>query len=771
MDTLGSSVGRRFAAWVLLIVALAGCGGGGGGGGDAPSNRGAFTLSATTVSFNAKRMGPVPAMATLGMRLTGTDIATVGAAYREGVTPAPWLQVDIAGNGTNYAVTFRVLTTQSPAGTLRTTISVGTADSSGNILKYQDVQVSYSLVEGVSIIGAPLALIATLGHTNASFDANLSVATSAERLWSLTADVPWITVPSTVQQGSRSLALTIDTSGLGGEAATGTVTATSTSDPTDRATLPVTVTLTAPNITVNTNPPVMFGGVSGLEMETRTARFALGTGARAHPWTVTFTPTDGGNWLQIPVATGTVSDAGVEVAFTPAPVGLNAGTYTGNVTFTANVNGTPVTKSLPVSLNMDAQRIWASATGVGLSSFPSRQTLTRTLRVFNSLNRADVPLQVSSNQSWLQASAPDGTSLVLTATPGALATDQLHSATVTIATTDPLIANQEVVQVALWRGSADPADVTLPASILYLAPHPQEPLFFGNTLAGNVEVRNVYTGALVRTLTNVGVGPLTLNGDGSVLYIGDENTMRIIGVDSQTGAIVRSYQTSKNAYPPYPLTVAYARPDGHPIVISGHTGEVFDVQTGALASQTILGGGQVVASKDGRRIYVQDAAYSPTAIMLSEVRYSTLNSAGFSVVRTLRYGGALDNIYSPGNGLDIALTEDDANLYRAAGNPYGFGVVDPVTLVGRLYLPATAYPAAITCGWRGYCFGGAGPEWGTGQDIWIYDANQQEVGGMTLGSQGLNRRGLVLSADDMRLIVALTVPSDVRQIKIRNTPQ
>jgi hypothetical protein len=114
-------------------------------------------------------------------------------------------------------------------------------------------------------------------------------------------------------------------------------------------------------------------------------------------------------------------------------------------------------------------------------------------------------------------------------------------------------------------------------------------------------------------------------------------------------------------------------------------------------------------------------------------------------------------------------------LYRAAGNPYGYGVVDPVTLVARLFLPAAAYAAAVECGWRGYCFGTAGPDWDTDRDVWIYDSNQQNVGGYVLGAQNLyqgdNQGGLLLSADDNRLIVGHTVPSDVRQITILNTPQ
>ncbi|HEY5810019.1 MAG TPA: hypothetical protein VIT67_18750, partial [Povalibacter sp.] len=384
----------------------------------------------------------------------------------------------------------------------------------------------------------------------------------------------------------------------------------------------------------------------------------------------------------------------------------------------------------------------------------------------------NVSLQASSDQSWLHVSVPDGQSVVLTADPGSPATDQFYTATVTLSSTDPLIVNQEVIRVGLWRGSADPADLTIATSAFFLAAHPVEPVVFANDFLGSIHVYNVYTGALVRTLAVGSVGPIALSTDGSTLYVGDYTTKKLVALDPLTGAVLRSYQTSMDLLSNADLTLAYARPDGHPILLSGRTSEAFDEQSSTKLDANISGAGQVVASKDGRRIYVQTAGLSPTPMSMTEVRYSTLNSVGLAAVRSTEWSGHFDDIYMPGNGLDIALTEDDAHLYRANGAPYGFGVVDPLTLVASKFLPAAAYPAAVQCGWRGYCFGSAGPDWDTDQDVWIYDANQQYVDGFVLGAQNLNQRGLVLSADNTRLIAGLTVqPNDSRRLKILNTPQ
>jgi len=149
----------------------------------------------------------------------------------------------------------------------------------------------------------------------------------------------------------------------------------------------------------------------------------------------------------------------------------------------------------------------------------------------------------------------------------------------------------------------------------------------------------------------------------------------------------------------------------------------------------------------------------------------TLNSIGLVVGDTVDWSGHFDTVYvTPSNGEDLAITADDAYVYRANGAPYGFGVINPLTLVGQIFLPAAAYPAAVECGWRGYCFGTAGPTEPT-QDVWIYGANQQYVGGMNLGSQNLYLGGIVFSPDDSRVAFGLTVPFEQRRIKIRNTPQ
>ncbi len=64
------------------------------------------------------------------------------------------------------------------------------------------------------------------------------------------------------------------------------------------------------------------------------------------------------------------------------------------------------------------------------------------------------------------------------------------------------------------------------------------------------------------------------------VHVLDRGSNRIIGVDSLTGAAVRTYQTAAPT-PNRPRSLAYARPDGS-VLISGLTGSL-DVPTDKAA--------------------------------------------------------------------------------------------------------------------------------------------------------------------------------------------
>ena len=111
-----------------------------GGGGNNPGNGGGFTLGASSASFSAREKGALPAPQNISITLTGSGASQVGAAFPAGQVPT-WLSVGITGGAPNYTLVLTVNTTDLSPAQRTATVSVGTADSSGNILQSQQVTV------------------------------------------------------------------------------------------------------------------------------------------------------------------------------------------------------------------------------------------------------------------------------------------------------------------------------------------------------------------------------------------------------------------------------------------------------------------------------------------------------------------------------------------------------------------------------------------------------------------------------------------------------
>lgn len=747
----------RMLAGVFVCLTLSACGGGGGGGGgNEPPRpaRGAFTLSSTNVSFAAKRLGLLPAMQNLAMQVTGPDVAAVGAAYRNGVVPADWLVVDIVGSHPNFTVRLRANTTNLPAGVVSTTVSLGTADSGGNILEYRDVSVTYTVNEGVVITSPAINLNAIVGHSMDSVERTLNVSAVGKQ-WQISADVPWVTVTPSTTSGSGTAALTIDTSTLDAGMHRATVTAVNSADASDTSAVFVNLTMSAPTLTLSSTT-LDFGGPSGLDMSEQGLNFSLDTGTNAYPWTVSFTPDAGPAWLLLSQTSGNASEAATTLSLRPQPDALAKGTHSGLLRLTATVRDSVIAAEVPVTLRVDEQRLWASANGVAFASFPNRSVLTRSVRLFNSLDR-DISWVATSDHAWL-AVTPSGTGndeVVLTASPDGLATDTQYLATVTVESTDAAVVNQETIRVGLWVGSEDPQDTTVTVASRYVATNPVEPLVVSNNRGSSIGMYNAYTGDLLRTLTlDTDVGPMTFSSDGQTLFAVAADQSEAIAIDPSSGAVIRRYPYLPAQYTHNELgPIAYARPSGRALLLTGSLGEIFDVQTGEKFGLRLMGAGDLAVSRDGQRVYLQGMSSSPTSLFLNEIRFSSLDPAGVSIVQWFERTGH-DSPYLPGNGQDIALSHDDARLYRANGAPYGFEVADPDTLMSYDYLPADAYPASVECSWRGWCVGTAAPA-SAARKMWFFDATGITGGIDIPGAFFLWPAQTVLSGDSTRVVTAI----------------
>src|SRR5262249_15074068 len=147
--------------------------------------------------------------------------------------------------------------------------------------------------------------------------------------------------------------------------------------------------------------------------------------------------------------------------------------------------------------------------------------------------------------SWLSvtSSGLTGGTLVLTANPAGLQADQEYIAHVTISSSDGSVLNTQSVRVGLWVGSADPGDATISGTFLHIAANPVEPYVYAVDGASNVLVYQVYSGALVRTLTTslAATGEITVSSDGTQLFVSDTTNLEVVAIDPTSGAAIRHF--------------------------------------------------------------------------------------------------------------------------------------------------------------------------------------------------------------------------------------
>ena len=770
------TVSRRIWLGTLLSLCfgvLSACGGGGGGSSSPP---GSFTLSTTNVSFSGKYLAAAPPAQTITMHLTDSGAATAGAGYANGQTEAPWLTVTAAGSGADYTFTLSVNTTSMSAGTYSTVLTLGTADANNNILQTQAVQVSYSLREGLTLSGGIGSMYLVAGDSAASLAKQFTVAdpTSSSVQWTAQSNASWLLAPSGTQSGTGTFPYSINMTGLSAGTYTGTLTITNAADPTDTATISVSITLQAPMFTSYVTSSINLGGSSGRDLSPQPFTFSLDTDSNEFPYTATVTTTSGGNWLTVTPASGTVSGSMVTINASVSPQQLVSGTYQGQIQLQANVNGTLVTRNVPVTLQFDQNRLLVDAEGAALSSFPSRQTLTRTLGVANTWGVSGVHWQTQSDTSWLTATASGttGSPLVLSANPTGLAPGQ-YIGHITISAPDAGIENQQTVRVGLTVGTTDPVGVLdVPGSaVTQVATSPVEPLVFVvASPTGPINIYDTNTGGLVRTLSGVftQLSTMVISGDGQTLYVmdgtesfpGDPSLIdwTVHEFDVNSGALltsVSSRETLGGGDIPY---FAYARPGAHPaLLIPGlGGGTVIDLNgnnTTSYFNTTYLN--TIAVSPDQTKLYlVETGGVSPSSSIYASMTWSELPAVGLITTPT--------TVFNSATGWDVAVSADASHVYAVPG----FEVLSGTDLSLQTTLAGNIGANSVATSWNGLlATGSVGDIDATSNNpdsynIWIYDPSLnllptlQSDPGTGTNAYSLIRSGLQFSGDGTRLVSA-----------------
>lgn len=863
--------------WVAVSAALlvAGCGGGGVGAASSPS--GQFTLSTASLTFVARTNQPAPPSQTIAVHVSSGGAYYVVAGWPTGSPVPGWVKVMVnAVDSSDANVVVSITGTAEPPGNYTATLVLATTASSNQPLNQQNVQIAYKVENGIglSTTSGPPSMYPQAPPQSLQLD----VTNPGNAAFTLSSSAPWLTVPTGMQApATGQVAARIDPSGLAPGTHTATVTATDATDPTDVASLAISLLVLPPAVTLSSsasqvtayvgepaqsvqidasnpigvtytlassapwltvpggnqtgsslqlralvdaaslspgtysatvtatdlsNPgdvsslavrltvlaptvgvspgAVTFGGADGTGTDDSVAAtLALGpysSAATAATWTATVVSQTGGSWLAITSGSGTLGPTRLTGTFSLVAdrSALQAGSYGATVDVAVTIEGQTFHQTVPVTLNRSAERLLVSSYGVAFSKFPSSSLLTRTLGAFDTDGTTTVPwTATSSDPTWLTVT-PSGTTgangaagnLVLTANPAGLATDQEHIATVTVATTDGVIKNQETIRVGLWVGSADPqptsanlSAVTFPS----VTTDPVEPYAFVSEGGTDVQVYNVYTGALITTYAGVGqaLGPMAVSSDGSTLYVEDVSNPDIVPITIESGAIGTPYALPPGGFRDKDM-LAYGKVADEPLLLSG-SGTEFDLATGKTYQG--LTGPSVAISPNGY-IGLLNTNISPSTLYIYRASFSSLTSD----VAFARTGTT-----SPGfDGLDLAATVDGSgnDLFAVADHaaPSFYEISTGGQLKQSFSTQASSWPDNIAVGWNGTVVGGTALA-GT-SDIAAYSPDGTVLGTLYAAPAGweLEDRSVRLSGDATQMTAVTYNPSVAGQYQLDFIP-
>ncbi|MGC3996880.1 MAG: hypothetical protein QM767_04840 [Anaeromyxobacter sp.] len=522
----------------------------------------------------------------------------------------------------------------------------------------------------------------------------------------------------------------------------------------------VTVTVSVAAFTVSPGL-VLFDGLDGHAPGPQSFQVAIDTaGHQPVPFTVEV-PAEASSWLQATPASGSAGPAGTAVSL---DVSSPPGSYQATVAVRATVGGQVVTRTVDVGYQRDAEHLYAAASGVGLTAAPGRSVLARDVKVLSSLGATEAGWAASADQGWLTVtgSGSAGQALHLAADPTGLAAG-LHEATVTVTADDDALGSASVRVVLAVLADA-PADLSVTGDAspgIHAAASPTEPWVFLSSDGPDVSIRDVHTGALVRTLSGVAAHAfeLAVSGDGRQLFVHDPIVPEVVQLDVGSGQVIRRYPGT--VYGTSPIVVMH--PGGLEVLVTAD-GRIHDTATGAEVGSPGLAvqlAGSVAVSPEQTYLVTK-------AGEISRVQRTVLSS---TPVRT-QYAFGTGTIQG-GGGNSACFSADSAMVYTASGAPYEFPGVSMTTHEIVRHLPGSAYPNAIACAWNGLVIGGINGAYEP-KDVWVYSAAGAELAHFSSSSETTNRtlwdHGLAVSADGARLVTLVSRSGGVGEVRFQTLP-
>jgi hypothetical protein len=701
-----------------------------------------FQVAPVQALFSASSNAPLAATAHVGAVAPAAVTVSVkgdGRAWTV-ASDAAWTKLNsTSGNGAGSFV-LSYDTGGLSEGTYSATLTINASDGQRttlpvslqllpNAFRVDSTGISFNAVNGAPIAPQTVSL---------EFDSGVVSN------WTASSDAGWLGInPGT---GSTPAQTTLSVNPANGALASGTYTASVTlSSPSAAARkVPVQLKLSKPTLSMSTNS-ITLGGTYGREFQPQTLTMNLNTLTNAWPWSTSTLPA----WIGS-TASGTVSQTGSAVVYTPKPAAAPLGTSTSVVTASVKVNGDTLSAPLALTINKDQHKILASETAVALVSTPAWSRLTRTLTVSDNFGQNSAWSAVS-NQSWLAVSV-SGNQLTLNANPSPLQQNTVSYATVTLSTSASGVVAPEPVRVALWKGDTSPTAMTkLNTSYKWLVADPIRPLLYAHDGGTTIDVYNFYTAQQTASITGLGaaLGDMTISPNGDRLYAYDTTNRNVVRVSLST--------LSKEGAWPLAAAVGSSsrlkaiRPNGVEIILLSNGGAIAAATGKSLGSS--IAGGDMSATADGKTVYLQDEGISPASLLAFSVDYSELGGGTLFTAQT-QSGWFVGDA---SNGADLAVSADGSRLYRASGAPYRCGWIKPSDLSFIGPLPGgDAYPNNVEVGSDGRVYCGISG-WYSTADFWVHGADGVLLKSYKIAgyARALLPRQMVVSGDGM-IVAVLT---------------
>ncbi len=726
----------------------------------------ALTVSVDSLSFQGQEGRAAPPSQLLTAQITGDS------------TKPPYMDVEWTGNGLSSvmydrsgdSLTIRVMP-KDPA-----EVGVGTftdqvvvfACADTTCRKHLDgspktVSVTYTVRNRLAVAPAALSFAHVLGSTPFPSPRALSLQGTSVN-WAASADSSWIRLSATSGTTPSSLGIGIEPTALPAGGHVGSVTLTNI-DSGESVVVPVALEIGAPVLSAAPSA-LNFSGMEGRYMPGQALMLSLNTGDSAYAWTATVNTQGGQEWLVLSDTSGTVSSSATALVIGVNTQGLSGGNYSGSVTISTEVEGEPLSRTIPVSLSLASPQ-WVADNGVALVSTPSISKLNHTVTVKNRWGTSNTAWTASSDQPWLSvtASGTSGGSLTMTANPSGLEPNTIHYARVNVSYGNAQAQGNEMIRVGLWVGNtATSSQNSIASTFRVIEADPVRPYAYVHNNGGTLHVYNVYTASLVTSIPGVGssLGAMTISNDGSTLYVLDTSApRRIIPVDLSTFTAGTPWALNDGSNT-LTSVITYARPNGQAVVLT-NGGKVFNASTGALIPN-VMGSfltyvSSYSASLDGSLFCgVYNYYYSDYPLYCYGMQYTELGGGSI----TLNARPNTSN-YAYG-GTDVAINHDGSRVYLAYS--WGFNVHDGLTMdtITTLY-GDTSNGVEVGADDRFY---GTSGYWYGSRDLWAYDSSNTLLNSYRLAGYGraILERQLKVSGDGKRIMVLTDDPT----LKFITTP-